>query len=158
MSAWSPIGDPMVPHQEVVAYEDSLRAAGRLVESHYYESDAHVVPQELVGRRHRERRARLARDAEALVVERERGPERIEVQTVGRRIGPRAGAPFRAAVPPPRLHARSRIVRKLVAERGVQPLHRADRVVLELGEGNVEEAILASVVAELDRSAQRVGP
>jgi dienelactone hydrolase len=36
-------GDPMVPHEEVVAYEDSLRAAGRSVDSHYYESNAHVV-------------------------------------------------------------------------------------------------------------------
>jgi dipeptidyl aminopeptidase/acylaminoacyl peptidase len=33
----------MVPHQEVVAYEDSLRAAGRDVTAHYYDSDAHVV-------------------------------------------------------------------------------------------------------------------
>jgi dienelactone hydrolase len=35
--------DAMVPHADVVAYEQALRAAGKTVESHYYDGAGHVV-------------------------------------------------------------------------------------------------------------------
>ena len=35
--------DPQVAHADLVAYEQTLRAAGKNVESHYYEGAGHIV-------------------------------------------------------------------------------------------------------------------